>query len=62
MVTLAEKINVLIRGGYKQTELATVIECGQSMISMMRAGYTPKNKRLEQKITLLYNHELKGVK
>lgn len=56
MVTLAEKILYLIGKGYKQTELATILGCGQSMISMMKTGYAPNNKRIESKINVLCRH------
>lgn len=56
-ITLSEKIKFLIDNGYKQTELAVIVDCGQSMLSMMKSGYEPKNQRLEKKIDALYNHE-----
>lgn len=55
-VTLAEKVEFLTCNGYNQSELATIIGCGQSMLSMMKTGYAPKNKRLESKINVLYRH------
>ena len=57
-LTLAEKIVALVDGGYNQCELATILGCGQSMISMMKTGYAPKNKRIETKINVLYRHIL----
>lgn len=56
-ITLIEKIKFLTDNGYKQTELAVIVDCGQSMLSMMKSGYEPKNQRLEKKIDALYNHE-----
>ena len=57
-LTLAEKIKFLTENGYNQSELATIIGCGQSMLSMMKTGYAPENKRLETKIDVLYRHIL----
>lgn len=57
-LTLAEKIVALVDDGYKQGELATILGCGRSMISMMKTGYAPENKRLETKIDVLYRHIL----
>lgn len=54
---LSEKIRFLLKSGYKQTQLASLIGCGQSMVSMIKDGYEPKNQRLEKKIDALYNHE-----
>ena len=56
-ITLSEKIKFLTDNGYTQTELAVIVDCGQSMLSMMKSGYEPKNQRLEKKIDALYNHE-----
>lgn len=58
---LSNKIKYLLKSGYKQTHLATIIGCGASMVSMMKDGYTPSNKRLEQKINFLYEHEKRRV-
>ena len=57
-LTLAEKIVALVDAGYKQGELATILGCGKSMISMMKTGYAPENKRLETKIGVLYRYIL----
>lgn len=57
-LTLAEKIVALTNDGYKQGELAIILGCGHSMISMMKTGYAPENKRLEKKIDVLYRHIL----
>ena len=56
-ITLSEKIEFLTDNGYTQTELAVIVGCGQSMLSMMKSGYEPKNQRLEKKIDALFNHE-----
>lgn len=56
-ITLSEKIEFLKNNGYTLTELAVIIGCGQSMLSIMKSGYAPKNQRLEKKIDALYNHE-----
>lgn len=56
-ITLSEKIKFLTDNGYTQAELAIIVGCGQSMLSMMKSGYEPKNQRLEKKIDALYNHE-----
>ena len=61
-LTLAEKITYLVDSGYNQSELATIIGCGQSMVSMMKTGYAPENKRLESKINVLYRHEARVKK
>ena len=56
-ISLSEKIEFLTNNGYTQTELAVIVGCGQSMLSMMKSGYAPKSQRLEKKIDALYNHE-----
>ena len=38
-ITLSEKIEFLKNNGYTQTELAVIVGCGQSMLSMMKSGY-----------------------
>jgi predicted transcriptional regulator len=54
--TLAEKVSFLVDGGFKQLELAELLGCGQSMVSMMKTGYEPKNGRIERKVTILYEY------
>lgn len=58
-MTLSEKIEFLRANGYTQAEIAILIECTQGMVSILRHGYEPENKRLEKKIDILYKHELK---
>ena len=49
IVSLVDKILYLSECGYTQYEIAEIIGCGQSTVSMMKAGYTPNNQRIEKK-------------
>ena len=55
-IVLSEKIELLQKSGYTQSQLARIIGCGPSMISMMKSGYSPNNQRLEKRIDELYKH------
>ena len=56
-MTLSEKIEFLQNSGYTLSQLALIIGCAPSMVSMMKSGYAPNNQRLEKRIDELYKHE-----
>lgn len=56
-ISLSDKIEFLQKSGYTQSQLALIIGCGPSMVSMMKSGYSPNNQRLEKRIDELYKHE-----
>lgn len=59
-MSLSEMIEFLQKSGYTQTQLASIIGCAASMVSMMKSGYAPNNQRLEKRIETLFKHEKGG--